>query len=84
MVVCEFDVFRSVPGRDEADPELIVDAKGVLSVSITLQVFKPIARRGTKVLQGNSRIQVLKFAAGDLEQVGRETPCRLTFEGCTS
>lgn len=82
MVVREFDVFRSVLSPDEADAELIVHANGMLSISVTLQGFQPITWRGTKVLQGDRRVQVLKFAAGDLEQIGREALCRFAFEGC--
>jgi hypothetical protein len=55
----------------------------VLSCPATLQRFQPIAWRGTKVLQGSRRVQILKFAASDLEQIGREALCRLAFEGCT-
>jgi hypothetical protein len=32
-------------------------------------------------LQGNRRVQVLKLAAGNLEQIGREALCCFAFEG---
>jgi hypothetical protein len=42
---------------DKTDSILIVDSNSVLSGSILLQGFEPIARNGAKIVQAGRRVQ---------------------------
>ncbi|XEN33400.1 hypothetical protein M728_004061 (plasmid) [Ensifer sp. WSM1721] len=57
MVVDYFDVFDASIRPDEAYAPLIIDADRMLAFSISLQRFKPISRRGAKIVESGSTVQ---------------------------
>jgi hypothetical protein len=44
VVVDDLDLLRARLGPDEADPPLVVDADAVLTGTISLERFQPVAR----------------------------------------
>jgi hypothetical protein len=64
VIIHYLDVMRLAITPDETDPPLIVDANAMLPSPITLEGFKTVAWRNTKILQSPARLQVEQFAPG--------------------
>jgi hypothetical protein len=66
MVIDDFDIASSccfVP--HEANAPLIVDANAVLTRTVVLQRFKPVAGRNAQILHHPRLVQDTKFPKGD-------------------
>jgi hypothetical protein len=64
MIVYDFNVFRRTIAPPKTNRPLIVNADRVLSNAITLERFKPIARRRTQVVQCGGGVKKHEFASG--------------------
>jgi hypothetical protein len=73
MIVNDLDVFRAVPGPDEANAELIVYADAVLSGTFPFQSFQPISRRHTQIVKSSCPIQHSQLSHGNSFEIN-ETP----------
>src|SRR3546814_3897835 len=82
--VCSSDlyVFDAAVDPGEADPPLIVDTDAVLSRSVALQSFQPIARRCAKVVEDASAMQVVELPERDAGNVAEGTRLACLEERC--
>ena len=51
MIVDNFNVGHALFGPNEANPELIVEADGVLALAVAAQGFEAISRRHPEILK---------------------------------
>lgn len=58
MVINDLDVQRATALPTKTDAPLIIDADTILTLSVTLQLFKLVARRGQQIAQIFSIMQV--------------------------
>jgi len=80
VIVDDLDIRRTASGPDEANPELVVDPDGMLTLSITGKSFKTIARRRSQVGQPGRGIEITQLALRNREQISRKTLWLLTVE----
>jgi hypothetical protein len=74
MVIDDLDL-AGMPGLpDEANAPLVVDADAVLSGSITLEGFKPIAGGHPQIIEGFRGRELGEFPEGDPLDVGGKPP----------
>jgi hypothetical protein len=71
VVVDDFDMRRSSLIPDETDTPLVVDPDRVLSLPISFQGFKSIARGNTEIAEYPSLVQKTKFSERHILNVGR-------------
>jgi hypothetical protein len=64
----------------ETDPPLIVDADTMLTASITVQGLKAVARRGSKVINLDCRVDGKKFRSRTALNLVGNAPDRITSE----
>jgi len=72
MIVDKLYIFRTFRRPYKANAPLIVDPNRVLSLSITLESFKPISRWSPQIVQRGRCVQVAELSSRDLEQIDRE------------
>jgi hypothetical protein len=73
VIVDDFDIRCAAVGEPEANPELIVDAKAVLSSAISLEEFEAIVRRDSKEGEMGCGVKLLQLSHRDFLKVD-ETP----------
>jgi hypothetical protein len=49
VIVRHFDIVGIAVGEPEADPPLVVDGDGVLSLAVCAEPVKPVARRNPEI-----------------------------------
>jgi len=69
MVVRNLDIICVAASPAKAQSELVIDADRVLPGAITLQCFKPVARRHSKIIEADSVLQHEQFASRRSDQV---------------
>src|SRR3546814_16789654 len=82
MVVDDLYVFDAAVGPGEADPPLIVDTDAVLSRSVALQSFQPIARRCATVVEDASAMHVVELPERDAGNVAEGPRLACLEERC--
>ena len=65
MVIHNLNILRPLRRPYKTNPKLVIDTDTVLTGTITLQCFEPIARRDTQVFQHTSEFQLLQLAPRD-------------------
>ena len=70
MVIGDLHSVRMALAPNEANPELIVDADAVLSLSVSLQSFQPISRQNAQVRQAPSTVYHEKLPQRHSAQIG--------------
>jgi len=73
MIVTDLDFNRIPINPTETDAPLIIDLDRVLSRSNTLEHFKPVTRRHTKIRQTIGSIQCHQLPPRTLDYIGRKT-----------
>jgi len=72
VIVRDFNVVGVGADPAETDSPLIVNANAVLTCSITLQLFEPVAGWNAQVFQTLGGIQHSKFAKHEVLEIRRE------------
>ena len=73
MVIDDLNTLRMAISPEKADSPLIINAKAILPLAITLQRLKPIRRRQPEILQPDSRINHIELHEGPLLNLARES-----------
>jgi hypothetical protein len=71
VVVAGLDVIGVAVFEPKADPPLVVDRNGVLTVAITIERVQPIARRDPEILNPRRSVDLFQLAPGAPRHVGR-------------
>ena|SRR5436190_24388449 len=72
MIVDDLYVFGSIVRPPKYDPPLIVYPDRMPAGETASQGFQAVSRRGSKIAQQGSVVQLYQFAASDLGNVSRE------------
>ena len=64
MIVADLDVMRVAVSESKTDPPLIIHGDGVLSLAVTLQSMKAVARWHLQVVKSGRQIDILQLARG--------------------
>jgi hypothetical protein len=62
VVICNFDVFRTIVCPHEANPELIVNPYAVLSLPVIRKELQQVSWRNFQRFQGNNAIELIEFS----------------------
>jgi hypothetical protein len=62
VVIGDLNLMCTVSLPDKANSELIVDSDAVLSRSISLKRFQPVARRNAKIVESEAGLYLIEFA----------------------
>ena len=73
MVIRNFDSCCITIAKSKDDPILLIDTNAIQSLSVALQGFQRITRRGLEVLQDLCAVQIIELPDGGLEQRGRKS-----------
>lgn len=65
---------------NEADAELIIDPDRMLAFAVSLERFKSVCPRDTKVVQVLRTVDHAEFPPGDFEEISRKALWVLTVE----
>ena len=74
MIIDDLDLFGVGAGPMEAEPPLVVDPDGVLSLTVPLEGFQAVARRQPEKGQFDRGIEELQLDEGALPQIARQAP----------
>src|SRR6266542_6079370 len=80
VVIDNLDFVRIAPLPSKTDPPLVVDANAVLAQSITRQLFEPVARRHTQVIQRGRCVELDELPERDSVNRRRQLPDGLPVE----
>ncbi len=75
MIIAELDIVGMLALEAKAKPPLAVHRNSVLPRARPLKRMKPIARRHTQIIDGNSRIDHVQLPHGTCCNIGRYAPC---------
>ena len=64
MIIADFNVAGVGPGPMEANAPLIVDAYGMLAVTISFECFEPVAGRCRQVRELDGFVELDEFSDG--------------------
>ena len=73
MVVADGNVIGIFILETKADPPLIIDRDGVLTLSVAGEGMQLVTWRYEQILQTNGEVQILKFARGALLDIWWQT-----------
>jgi hypothetical protein len=71
MVIADFHAFRVPVGPHKADAPLIVHPDAMLTLSATLERFKPICRWDPQIGQGSGIVQHTQLSSRNGLDIGR-------------
>src|SRR6185503_19408806 len=61
MIIDDFDIPRVSIFKPEAQPPLVVDPDGPLTLTVSLQFLQPITRRCPHIVQKNALIELVEL-----------------------
>ncbi len=73
MVVGDFDVECVSIDEQKADAPLVIDGNRMLPLAILLQGVQAVPRWNFQIIESCGQVDVLQFANGSPEYIGRET-----------
>jgi hypothetical protein len=80
VVVHDLDVVGVAASPSEADPPLVVDPDGVLTLPITAESFQPVPRRNPQIIQARRGVQHPELPQGHPLHVPTEASGRVSRE----
>jgi hypothetical protein len=74
VIVRHFDIVGIAVGEPEADPPLVVDGDGVVSLAVSAEPVKAVARRSPEIVQACRQIDVLELPSRSPQDIRRQPP----------
>ena len=77
MVVHDLDALGATSGPAKTDSELVIDTDTPLPVAIASELFQPVMRRHTQIVDAADQVQLFKFSARhslDVPEPGDSSP----------
>ena len=74
MVIDDLDLVGMVVVPDEADAVLVIDANGMLALSVSTECLQAIVGRNAEIVQGDGCVEYCQLSGCNSAEIGRDAP----------